>query len=231
MSVKDLLTLNRLTLTSLIYPGMRLTVPSTVLPSTVVPKSAPLTYEVRRGDALSAIATRYGVKLSALLAANGLKITSVVHPGRVLTLPAGAVAPVVTPPAPAVAATPSKVDLVLAFAIEQRGKPYRFNAAGPDAFDCSGLVRAAFLKVGISLPHQSLLQSTYGTAVDWTKEPIRAGDLVFTYSTANPTVISHVGIATSATTWIQAPQSNDVVRTGPLPVSSKIVAVRRVIQP
>ncbi|HRE00099.1 MAG TPA: NlpC/P60 family protein, partial [Ilumatobacteraceae bacterium] len=121
-----------------------------------------------------------------------------------------------------------KVATVLAFLQGELGKPYQFATAGPDAYDCSGLVVAAFRKAGISLPHQSLLQSTKGVAVDFENEPIQAGDLIFQVGSGK-TYISHVGIAISSTQWIQAAQTGDVVKVGPIPSDSRIAAVRRVI--
>ncbi|MER7276441.1 C40 family peptidase [Dactylosporangium sp. NPDC000244] len=44
---------------------------------------------------------------------------------------------------------------VVNFALAQVGKPYVYAKAGPDAYDCSGLVMAAYARVGIKLPHQS----------------------------------------------------------------------------
>ena len=37
-------------------------------------------------------------------------------------------------------------------ALAQRGDPYRFGAAGPHAFDCSGLTKYAYGRVGRSIP-------------------------------------------------------------------------------
>ena len=64
-------------------------------------------------------------------------------------------------PAPALAA-PSPVEQVVAFALAQRGQPYRKGAAGPAAFDCSGLTRAAYATVGVDLPHYSVTQARRG---------------------------------------------------------------------
>ena len=44
---------------------------------------------------------------------------------------------------------------VVSFALAQVGKPYVYAASGPGAYDCSGLVAAAYARVGIKLPHQS----------------------------------------------------------------------------
>jgi NlpC/P60 family len=40
----------------------------------------------------------------------------------------------------------------VAFALRQRGKPYRWGAEGPDAFDCSGLTWAAWRAAGVAIP-------------------------------------------------------------------------------
>ena len=254
-----LLKANNLKIDSVVFPGTVLTIPaggtSVVSPtstspgpatpapapaSPAAPSGAPATtYTVQPGDGLFTIANKHGLKVGAVLKANNLKIDSVVFPGVTLTIPAGGtvpatvVAPTATPaPAPApVQAAASPIDTVIAYVRAQLGKPYQFNGAGPDAFDCSGLTRAAYLQIGISLPHQSNLQSqsAKGVAVDWRAQPIQAGDLVFTFSSSNTTVISHVGIAISATQWIHAPRAGDVVRIGTIPSADKIQAVRRFV--
>jgi cell wall-associated NlpC family hydrolase len=217
-----------------------------------------VSYTVQEGDALLGIAKRYGLKYGAILKLNGITLDAMLRPGDTLLLPPGATpvapaplpttvpvttvpvttvpvttvpvttVPVTTVPAPAPAGTP--IDTVVAFAKAQVGKPYRFFTAGPDTFDCSGLTLASYKQIGVSLTHQSLAQSKQGRAVDWTVEPIKAGDLVFMYSSRNPSVISHVGLAISPTRWVHAPRPGDVVREGPLPPASRIIAVRRFVE-
>lgn len=65
-------------------------------------------------------------------------------------------------------------------ALSKIGVPYVWGAAGPRAFDCSGLVQWAFKRVGISLPRTSAAQSRVGVPV--AKGDLRPGDLVFFYS-------------------------------------------------
>lgn len=43
----------------------------------------------------------------------------------------------------------------VAIARRQVGKPYVYGAAGPNAFDCSGLTQFAYAKVGRRLPHSA----------------------------------------------------------------------------
>ena len=50
-------------------------------------------------------------------------------------------------------------------ALAQLGKPYVFGAAGPNAFDCSGLIEAAYRAAGISLPRDTYHQVAAGQAV------------------------------------------------------------------
>jgi cell wall-associated NlpC family hydrolase len=120
---------------------------------------------------------------------------------------------------------------VLTFLRAQVGVPYAFFRAGPDAYDCSGLVVAGFRQVGVNLPHQSRALAKLGAAVDWTTAPIAAGDLVFTSVVGDPNMITHVGIALDATTWVQAVGVGRPVSIGPLPPASKIMAVRRITLP
>ena len=75
---------------------------------------------------------------------------------------------------------------------------------------------------------QSAAQATQGTAVAFWSEPILPGDLVFMATRGND-IISHVGIAIDGDTWIQARRPGDVVRVGPMPAKTSIVAVRRFV--
>jgi cell wall-associated NlpC family hydrolase len=72
-------------------------------------------------------------------------------------------------------------------ALGKVGSPYRYGAAGPNAFDCSGLVSWAFNNSGKSLPRTSSAMSRVGTPVS--KSALQPGDLVFFYKP-----VSHVGI-------------------------------------
>ena len=82
-------------------------------------------------------------------------------------------------------------------ALAQIGDPYVWGAAGPDAFDCSGLTLYAWASAGVQLPHSS--SSQYGVGRRISRTEVRAGDLVFFYSP-----IHHVGIAINNTQMVHA---------------------------
>jgi cell wall-associated NlpC family hydrolase len=87
----------------------------------------------------------------------------------------------------------------------QVGKPYVWAAAGPNAFDCSGLTMYSWAAAGISLPHSSSMQINVGSRVS--RSQLQPGDLVFFYSP-----IHHVGIYVGNGMMIHAPTENDVVK-------------------
>lgn len=70
-----------------------------------------------------------------------------------------------------------KIEIVIQFALAQQGDRYRFGAAGPNAYDCSGLVMAAFAQVGVRLPHFTGTMISHGTRV--TQRAMQRGDIVF----------------------------------------------------
>ena len=64
------------------------------------------------------------------------------------------------------------------FALAQLGKPYVWAAAGPDAFDCSGLTMAAWAAAGVALPHLAAGQTSYGQPGPTNLSQAVGGDLV-----------------------------------------------------
>jgi peptidoglycan DL-endopeptidase CwlO len=95
------------------------------------------------------------------------------------------------------------------FALAQVGKPYVFGAAGPDAYDCSGLTMAAWNAGGVALPHSAADQYNYGTHVSI--DSLKPGDLVFFYQP-----IGHVTIYIGNGLMVSAPQSGENVSVVPL---------------
>ena len=66
---------------------------------------------------------------------------------------------------------------VVAVALAQVGKPYAWGAAGPDAFDCSGLAVYAYKAIGVAMPRVTFDQVKLGVGVS--PDSIRPGDLIF----------------------------------------------------
>jgi cell wall-associated NlpC family hydrolase len=113
---------------------------------------------------------------------------------------------------------------VVEIALRYLGLPYVWAAAGPDAFDCSGLVMYVFAQVGISLPHFAAAQWNYGVYVP--RDQLQPGDLVFFDN------LGHVGIYVGNGDFEQAPQPGDVVRITPLSdpwASASYYGARRII--
>ncbi|MFC7502016.1 NlpC/P60 family protein [Nocardioides sp. GCM10030258] len=77
--------------------------------------------------------------------------------------------------------------VAIKYALAQVGDSYVYGAAGPNAWDCSGLMMVAWGQAGVGLPHSSRAQSGAGARVS--KSQLKPGDLVFYYSP-----ISHVGM-------------------------------------
>ncbi|HEX2784097.1 MAG TPA: LysM peptidoglycan-binding domain-containing protein [Ilumatobacteraceae bacterium] len=242
VTLADLLAVNKITIQSLILPGRNLVLPANAVapqaasavvpaaaaaPTTTAPTVSSVTYTVKFGDFLAGIAAAYKVKLSDLLAVNKMTAASLILPGATLAMPANAVEPA-APPAQ-VQSTVGPAGVIVAYAYAQLGKPYRFFTAGPDTFDCSGLVKAAYAQIGMVLIHHAASQATLGTAIDFWSEPIAPGDLVFMATRGDHTVINHVGIAVDATHWIHAPAPGDVVRLAPIPPKGILTTVRRLI--
>jgi len=103
---------------------------------------------------------------------------------------------------------------VVSFAYAQLGKPYRYGAAGPGGFDCSGLTMRAFRRAGVRLPHKAAGQ--HGAAVS--RRAARAGDLVKWGGW-------HVGVYVGDGWVIHAPKPGDRVKKSRLWGSYRIVRV------
>ncbi|MFI6699257.1 C40 family peptidase [Streptomyces sp. NPDC050509] len=66
---------------------------------------------------------------------------------------------------------------VVAFAQAQVGDAYIMGSTGPNAWDCSGLVQAAFSQIGVDLPRVSQDQSVAGTQVSL--DNLQPGDILY----------------------------------------------------
>jgi peptidoglycan DL-endopeptidase CwlO len=105
------------------------------------------------------------------------------------------------------------------WAHNELGKPYVWGAAGPSAFDCSGLTMYVYARAGVYLPHSSGAQYGYGRHVS--RGELRPGDLVFF---GYP--IHHVGIYIGGGAMIEAPHTGAVVRISSIGRSDYVGATR-----
>ena len=106
--------------------------------------------------------------------------------------------------------TSTQAEKAVAFAFAQLGKPYLWGGTGPAAYDCSGLVQAAWAAAGVSIPRDTYAQ--------WAALPhvplsaIEPGDLLYFEG------IGHVAMYVGNGNAIDAPQTGEVIRE--LPVST-----------
>ena len=91
----------------------------------------------------------------------------------------------------------------------QVGKPYVYGAAGPNAFDCSGLVYYCYNRTTGKYVNRSAASLAYnGTYVS--KENLQPGDLVFFNSGTSR--IRHVGVYIGGGQFIHAPSPGQRVK-------------------
>jgi cell wall-associated NlpC family hydrolase len=107
----------------------------------------------------------------------------------------------------------------LRWALTKVGDPYVWGAAGPSAFDCSGLVMWAYAQVGISLMHFTGDQWNEGQHIS--RSELQPGDLVFFFPT-----ISHVGLYIGNGLMVDAPTFGVPVHVEPVFWSAYVGAVR-----
>ncbi|MER6344385.1 NlpC/P60 family protein [Streptomyces sp. NPDC001595] len=113
------------------------------------------------------------------------------------------------PGGPGTAALNSRAAAAVSYAYSKLGSPYVWGATGPDAFDCSGLVQAAYRSAGVSLPRTTYAQISAGSRV--ARSELQPGDLVFFYSG-----ITHVGLYVGNGQMVHAPNPSAPVRVAPI---------------
>ena len=108
-----------------------------------------------------------------------------------------------------VASTRRKVDVKkeMKTAAAQKGKPYRYGAAGPNAFDCSGFTSYVLKRQGIKLARTAAGQ--YRQTKRVSAMNAKVGDLVFYYNSGG---VYHVGILAGKMKMWHSPHSGTVVK-------------------
>jgi cell wall-associated NlpC family hydrolase len=116
-----------------------------------------------------------------------------------------------TPAAAPVAnvAASGRAGAAVQYALAQVGDAYVYGAAGPSAFDCSGLTMMAWAQAGVGLPHSSGAQMGSGPSIS--QSQLQPGDLVFYYSP-----VSHVGMYIGNGMIVHAANPGSGVTTAPV---------------
>jgi len=109
-------------------------------------------------------------------------------------------------------------------ALRAVGTPYRWGGESPSSgFDCSGLVRWAYGRIGVTLPHNSY--ALYGEGRQVSPGRMKAGDVLFFEG------LGHVGLYLGRGRMVHAPQSGrdvEVVRLGGSNYGLRLIGARRV---
>jgi cell wall-associated NlpC family hydrolase len=105
-------------------------------------------------------------------------------------------------------ASGSRAARAVAFALRQRGKPYRWGAEGPRAFDCSGLTWAAWRAAGVTIPRTAADQLA---ALPRARGRLQPGDLLI-YASRGPSR-RHVAMVVGRGRMVEAPGRGIPIRS------------------
>ena len=107
--------------------------------------------------------------------------------------------------------TSTQAEKAVAFAYAQLGKPYQWGATGPDSYDCSGLVQAAWADAGVAIPRDTYEQ--WAALPHISTSDLEPGDLLYFDG------IGHVAMYVGGGYIIDAPQTGETIRRLPLSTS------------
>ena len=119
---------------------------------------------------------------------------------------------------------PTMAELAVRYALETVGTPYRWGGESPSSgFYCSGLVRWAYGRVGVDLPHSSDALFAEGRRVR--EGNLAPGDILFFEG------LGHVGLYLGGGRMVHAPQTGrrvEIVRLGSTNYGARLIGARRV---
>jgi cell wall-associated NlpC family hydrolase len=179
-----------------------------VIKAKVFNLSAVSKYRLRAGDTLGKLATAWHIKVSKLACRNGIQNPDVVFPGKWIFKNGTEKCKTVAAVQPVqrtvhITHSSSAVEIAITFAINQVGDPYVWSGDGPDGWDCSGLVHAAFANAGIHISRTTRTLINDGYAVS--HSGMQRGDLVFPSG-------GHVGIYLGDGQMVHSPQPGETVK-------------------
>ena len=177
-----------------------------------------------RSSRLMILRLRRSLLALALAASTTAATTAVVEAASASAEPVRVTAPDL-PPRPVVRTPkPTKGERAARMALRALGVPYRWGGESPTSgFDCSGLVRWAYLGVGIDLPHSSY--ALYGEGRRVSRGRMRTGDVLFFEG------LGHVGLYVGKGRMVHAPQTGrnvEIVRLARSNYGHRLVGARRV---
>ncbi|MEU8744893.1 NlpC/P60 family protein [Streptomyces parvulus] len=97
----------------------------------------------------------------------------------------------------------------LDFAYAQLGKPYGWGSTGPNSYDCSGLVGAAWRAAGVSLPRT--VKQMYDAGRKVSKTDMQPGDIIYWYNDTQ-----HNGMYVGGGKAIHAPRTGKNIEIVPV---------------
>lgn len=92
---------------------------------------------------------------------------------------------------------------IAATALAQVGRPYHYGGSSPRGFDCSGLVRYAYLAAGVAVPRTT--EDQYRAAHKVKLSRLAPGDVLF--FDIDSRSVSHVAIYVGSGRFVHAPKS------------------------
>lgn len=164
------------------------TAPAPAAPAVVAAAAiAPSTYTVARGDTVSGIAQRFGLRTADVLARNGLGWSSLIFPGQVLRL--GGTAPAAAPEAAAPPPSTAATTYTIVRGDTVSGLAGRFGVSVQSILDANGLVRSSIIYPGQRLripgavaapaPHIETVASVTPVPAASAQYTVRTGDTVW----------------------------------------------------
>ncbi len=122
------------------------------------------------------------------------------------------------------AQAPTRAERAVKIALGVVGTPYRWGGESPaTGFDCSGLVRWAYGRVGVDLPHSSY--ALYGEGRRVSEANMEPGDILFFEG------LGHVGLYLGNGRMVHSPETGrnvEVVRLTRTSYGTRLIGVRRV---
>jgi cell wall-associated NlpC family hydrolase len=122
---------------------------------------------------------------------------------------------------------PTPAERAVSYALEAVGIPYHYGGGSPESgFDCSGLVRWAYGRAGLDVPHNSY--ALYGVGRRVAKSRLETGDVLFFEG------LGHVGLYLGGGEMVHAPYTGkrvEVIELAETNYGKRLIGARRMSSP